>query len=61
MKEDLGVVMDSSLSSTRLCWQEIKRSNRMLCDVDRTVEYKSKVAMIRLYSALGLNKLVLKV
>ncbi|XP_051789435.1 uncharacterized protein LOC127529561 [Erpetoichthys calabaricus] len=51
-EKDLGVIVDSKLSTSRQCSEAIKKANRMLGYIARCVEYKSKEVLLNLYNAL---------
>ena len=50
-EKDLGVWIDSTLSSSRQCKEARKKGLRMLGAINRNVSYKSKTVMMKLYTA----------
>ncbi|MGH0123268.1 UNVERIFIED_CONTAM: hypothetical protein FKN15_021008, partial [Acipenser sinensis] len=51
-EKDLGVYVDSEMSSSRQCGEAIKKANKMLGYIVRSVEFKSREVMLKLYNAL---------
>ncbi|MBN3307225.1 GTD2A protein, partial [Amia calva] len=51
-EKDLGVYVDASLSPSKQCGEAIKKSNRMLGYIVKSVEFKTREVMLRLYNAL---------
>ncbi len=51
-EKDLGVYVDSEMSSSRQCGEAIKKANKMLGYIVKSVEFKSREIMLKLYNAL---------
>ncbi|MGH0116178.1 UNVERIFIED_CONTAM: hypothetical protein FKN15_074819 [Acipenser sinensis] len=51
-EKDLGVYVDSEMSSSRQCGEAIKKTNKMLGYIVKSVEFKSRKVMLKLYNAL---------
>ena len=51
-EKDLGVYVDSEMSSSRQCGEAIKKANKMLGYIVESVKFKSREVMFKLYNAL---------
>ena len=51
-EKDLGVYVDSKMSSYRQYGEAMKKANKMLRYIVRSVEFKSREVMLKLYNAL---------
>ena len=52
VEKDLGVMVDENLSGSRQCAVAVKKANRMLGYIARSIEYKSKEVILTLYNSL---------
>lgn len=50
VEKDLGVIVDQSLSSSSQCAAAVKKANRMLGYIAKSIEYKSKDVILSLYN-----------
>ena len=56
-EKNLRVVVDESLKPTRQCGEAIRKANRMLGYIAKTVEFKSREVILKLYNVLVLPHL----
>ena len=52
VEKDPGVMVDENLSGSRQCAVAVKKANRMLRYIARSIEYKSKEVILTLYNTL---------
>ena len=52
VEKDMGVMVDENLSGSRQCAVAVKKANRMLGYIARSIEYKSKEVILTLYNTL---------
>ena len=52
VEKDLGVMVDENLLGSRQCVVAVKKANRMLGYIARSIEYKSKEVILTLYNTL---------
>src|SRR5215469_7666426 len=51
-EKDLGVTVDNTLKFSKQCAEAVKKTNKMLGNIARNFEYKSKNVILTLYKSL---------
>ena len=51
-ERDLGVIISNDLKSSKQCTDAAKKGNKMLGMISRTISYKSRHSILKLYNAL---------